>query len=456
MRPLASADLPGTEARGQWLRLRTLIRLRWVAIAGQLAALAVAEWGFGLEVPTWPALAVIGAAVVVNLAATAMRPGSVHLPESGALLVLGFDLIQLAALLFLAGGLNNPFAVFLLIPATIAASALGARAAVILGVATIALSTLLAWLHLPLRGPDDAVLAMPPIFVLGFWTALVVAVSFLALYAWRVTGEVNAMSDALRATQMALAREQALTDLGGVVAAAAHELGSPLATITLLADELAEELQDRSDLAENAATIRAQADRCRDALRRIGEAARDEAPPARVPLADLIEEAAAPHKQRGKQIHVTIAPARGVDAREPTLPRRPEIIHGVRNLIQNGVDFARAEVWIEGEWTDEALRLRVLDDGPGYPARVLARIGEPFLRRRGEGREADGARGNYEGMGLGLFIAKTLLERSGARLSFSNGGHTRDLDGHPRQVGAAAEVIWPRSAPAVDIPVINT
>jgi len=455
MRPFASADLPGTEARGQWLRLRTLIRLRWVAIAGQIAALAVAEWGFGLELPTLPVLAVIAAAVVVNLIAIAMRPGSTHLPERGALLVLGFDLIQLASLLFLAGGLNNPFAVFLLVPVTIAASALGARAALILGAATIALSTLLAWLHLPLRGADGEILAMPPIFVLGFWTAIVVALSFLAVYAWRVTAEVNAMSDALRATQMALAREQALTDLGGVVAAAAHDLGSPLATITLLADELAEELHDRPDLAENAATVRAQADRCRDALRRIGEAAQEEAPPGPAPLADLIEEAAGHHRNRDKHIHVSIAPAAGVDAREPMLPRRPEIIHGMRNLIQNAVDFARAEVWIEGEWTDDALCLRVLDDGAGYPPRVLARIGEPFLRRRGEGQEAEGARGNYEGMGLGLFIAKTLLERSGARLSFSNGGHGRDLDGRPRRVGAAVEVMWPRPAAAGDIPVVN-
>ena len=461
MRPTATDSLPGTEARAQWLRLRTLIRLRWIAVAGQLAALMVAALVLDLRLAVGPALGVIGAAVAVNLIVIAMRPGSGHLPERGALLVLGFDLVQLAALLYLTGGLNNPFAVFLLVPVTIAATALSARAAVILAAATIALASLLAVIHLPLRAAGGGVLEMPGIFILGFWSALVVGLCFLALYAWRVTAEINEMSDALRTTQMALAREQAMTELGGIVAATTHELGSPLATITLLADELSEDLADRPDLAENAGEIRAQADRCRDSLEGIGRAGHgDWEIGAAAPLADLIAEAAAPHRDRGKRLHVAIAPAAEGDAREPALQRRPEIIHGLRNLIQNAVDFAADQVWIEGTWSDTELTVRILDDGPGFPPAVLARIGEPFLRQRAGAPGPEAApppgRPGYEGMGLGLFIAKTLIERSGARLALANDGHERDMDGHPRRVGAVAQVVWSRSgAGIVDKAVVN-
>jgi two-component system sensor histidine kinase RegB len=253
------------------------------------------------------------------------------------------------------------------------------------------------------------------------------------------------MSDALLATQMALVREQKLTDLGGVVAAAAHELGTPLATIKLVSSELAAELDD-PDLREDACLIRDQADRCRDILRSMGRAGKDDKHMQFAPLDTVIREAAEPHSMRGKDIHYSVAPARGGETEQPIVKRQPEVIHGLRNLVQNGVDFAERNLWIDAHWTRETLSITIADDGPGYPPQVIGRLGDPFLRRR-RSDEDTAKRPEYEGMGLGLFIAKTLLERSGADVRFSNGGDPfLTADESPARSGAMVTVTWPRAA----------
>ncbi len=252
------------------------------------------------------------------------------------------------------------------------------------------------------------------------------------------------MSEALAATHMALAREQKLTDLGGVVAAAAHELGTPLATIKLTSAELIEELDDHPDLKEDAALIREQADRCRDILRDMGRAGKDDLHLRQAPLSTVVNEAAEPHVGRGKEVHFSEGPVQDGDVQQPSILRKPEIIHGLRNLIQNAVDFARANVWVEAEWTDTVITVSIMDDGRGYPSHMIGRIGDPFMRRRRADTEQK-ARPEYEGMGLGLFIAKTLLERSGAELEFANGADPyQHLTDDPARKGAIVKVSWPR------------
>src|SRR5690606_19614179 len=219
----------------------------------------------------------------------------------------------------------------------------------------------------PIRFADGTELTIPPLFGFGFWLSIVVGVLFLGLYAHRVATEIRALGDALLATQMALAREQKLTDLGGVVAAAAHELGTPLATIKLVSKELLDELEDRPDLLEDVTLIREQADRCRDILRGMGRAGKDDLQLRQAPLEQVLREAAEPHASRGKTLHFLLAPGPGGAAKQPVVLRLPEVIHGLRNLVQNAVDFAASTVWIEGEWTDRAITVRIFDNGPGYP-----------------------------------------------------------------------------------------
>ena len=449
--PLATTGLFGPGGSSTWIRLRTLILLRWIAVAGQSAAILAAIALLGIDLPLGACAVVVGLSVIANLVFMTILPASYRLRTHEALAMLTFDLAQLASLLALTGGLNNPFALLMIVPVTIAATGLSDRSTAAMGGLTVVLITLVGLFHVPLRMADGSELRMPPLLDFGSWLALVIGVGFLAIYARRVSGEIRSMAEALMATQMALAREQKLTDLGGVVAAAAHELGTPLATIKLVSAELIEDLADMPDadaLREDVQLIRDQADRCRDILRSMGRAGKDDLHLRRAPLDAVLREAAEPHLSRGKDLVFDLHPADGSPERQPSIRRGAEVIHGLRNLIQNAVDFAATTVWIDGQWSDGQIIVRVIDDGPGYPPQLLGRIGDPFLRARTDDpRERPG----YEGMGLGLFIAKTLLERSGATLSFANGGDPFLRPGErPARSGAIVEVVWPRSAIAPD------
>jgi len=432
----------GRETRSDWMRLRTLILLRWMAIVGQLAAILMAERAYGLQLPLGLCYLAVAASVLANLFAITLFPENKRLNEAEAFFTLLFDLTQLAFLIFLTGGLTNPFALLVLAPVTISASTLRLRSTVILAaVAILLISVAMVW-HVPLRFADGRELVTPRIFEFGFWVSIVIGILFLGLYSRRVAMEIRSMSEALLATQMALAREQKLTDLGGVVAAAAHELGTPLATIKLVSSELMSELQDHPDLHEDARLIRDQADRCRDILRDMGRAGKDDLHLRQAPLSAALREAAEPHMARGKRVEFNFAPQEGSPDRQPTILRRPEIIHGLRNLVQNAVDFARSTVWIEGEWSDTSITVRIIDDGEGFPPNVIGRIGDPFVRSRRDTPQTS-QRPGYEGMGLGLFIAKTLLERSGADLTFANATDPfLPPEDRPERCGAVVEAVW--------------
>lgn len=435
---------------GRWVRLRTLVVLRWAAVFGQVAAIAVSIYVFSLQIPLGLAAVAIGLAVIANLVSLAVFPKNARLNERDATGMLLFDTLQLAFMVFLTGGLHNPFMVLIVAPVTVAATALSTRATVIVGSVAIAATTAVADFNISLQTQDGAAVLMPDLFVFGIWVAVVTSIGFVGLYTRRISSEMRSMSEALLATQMALSREQKLTDLGGVVAAAAHELGTPLATIKLVASELVDELDDQTDLREDAALIGQQADRCRDILQSMGRAGKDDMLMKSVPLVTLVEEAAEPHADRGKALEISVVSHLNDPTDEPVVARRPEIIHGLRNLIQNAVDFATTTVWIEIDWTRTEIKLRIIDDGRGYSPQVIGWIGDPFIRGKKPAQDK-GRRREYKGMGLGLFIAKTLLERTGARLSFANGTEPYTGRPHPREKsGAIAQVVWPRTTGGIE------
>jgi two-component system, sensor histidine kinase RegB len=440
-----SADPDGFwPERGDWLRMRTLILLRWTAIVGQLAALGVASLYLKIQLPLGLCFLAVGLAIIANLVSIFVFPQNKRLTGDEALLTLLFDLAQLSFLLCLTGGLTNPFALLILAPVTVSASVLDLRSTVLLGLIAAGFVTLIGVLNVPLRLIDGSSFQIPTLFAYGFWIALLIGIAFLGLYSRRIAIEMHSMSDALLATQMALAREQKLTDLGGVIAAAAHELGTPLATIKLVSAEMIDELAGQPALAEDARLIREQADRCRDILRSMGKAGKEDLHLRQALLSEVLREAAEPHLDRGKTVNFAIAAAGDSTLREPQILRRPEVIHGLRNLVQNAVDFARTEVWIDAQYSQDRIRILIVDDGAGYPTQVLGRIGDPFVRSRRDGQDQT-PRPGYEGMGLGLFIAKTLLERTGAALSFANGSDPfLTPEERPNRSGAIVEVAWPR------------
>ncbi|MCA0042165.1 sensor histidine kinase RegB [Celeribacter litoreus] len=437
-------DLLTGEHRSGWVRLRTLILVRWIAIAGQLATILAAATLFGLKFEEGGFALVIGASIILNIVTTFIYPENKRLSERGATLMLLFDIAQLSGMLFLSGGLNNPFSLLILAPVSIASSALRPVSAVLIGVLTIIFVSFIALYNVPLQTVSGDVLMMPRIFLFGAWAAIVIGVVFLGVFSWKVTSEIHGMSDALLATQMALFREQKLTDLGGVVAAAAHELGTPLATIKLVSRELADELSDKDELRDDALLINEQADRCRDILHSMGQAGKDDLHMRLAPLQTVIEEAAAPHMSRGKTVLLDLIGSEDGSG-QPFVYRQPEIIHGLRNLVQNAVDFSETTVWIDVTWSHDNITLRIIDDGTGFPASVIGRIGDPFMRAHRADRDMT-KRPGYQGMGLGLFIAKTLLERTGAEIAFANGSDRHDLHLHAgRRSGAIVELSWKRS-----------
>ncbi|MGB1753708.1 MAG: histidine kinase dimerization/phospho-acceptor domain-containing protein, partial [Paracoccaceae bacterium] len=256
--------------RSSWIRLRTLILLRWAAIFGQISAIFIAIGYFNLQIELLLCLIAIGVSIAANIGAMFVFPGNKRLSETQNMLMILFDVLQLGFLLYLTGGLQNPFSILLLAPVAVSASVLTLRSTIVLGGSAIVIATVLSLYHIPLTTIDGLLLGIPDIFIFGNWIAIVIALIFLSVYSRWITSEMNAMGDALLATQMALSREQKLTDLGGVVAAAAHELGTPLATIKLTSAELMEELQGQPELYEDAELIKKQADRCRDILRSMG------------------------------------------------------------------------------------------------------------------------------------------------------------------------------------------
>ncbi|MEM6676867.1 MAG: ActS/PrrB/RegB family redox-sensitive histidine kinase [Pseudomonadota bacterium] len=453
-----SSFLFDMRARGDWVRLRTLLLLRWIAVIGQSVAVITAELAMGYTLPLPLCAALISGAVLANMVAATVFPSATRLSERVTLTSLMFDLVQIVALLMVTGGLNNPFALLVLAPVTISASALRLQPTLWLGIAAIVLVSAMSSLYLPLIGPDGEALELPIDYRGGVAAAIAIGVAFLSLYARRVTVEGYAMSQALSATQVALAREQRLAAIGGIAAAAAHELGTPLATVKLVAKELARELEDRPELAEDARLIHREAERCGRIMADLARTGREDAHIRTAPVSSVIEEAAAPHADRGKQIVLMLEEEEICDGAPgfedmPIVERRPELIHGLRNLVQNAVDFAESTVWVNVHQERGSLILSVGDDGPGFSPEVLPRLGEPYVSTRARGLSAagpptgilalgpTGGRGDgYEGMGLGVFISRTLLERTGARLRFANVPRRASVWG---PTGALIEVRWP-------------
>ena len=344
--------------------------------------------------------------------------------------LLGLNIVELAGLLFFTGGLQNPFSFLFLVPVLISATALPVRLTMALGGLAVACASVLVFFHLPLPWDSEDPLVLPPIYLFGVWLSIVLAIGVTSLYAFQVTEQARKLSDALAATELVLAREQHLTQLDGLAAAAAHELGTPLSTIFLVARELEQTLQDNSQLAGDIKTLREQAQRCRDILAKITQLSSTGAPFDRMPLSTLIEEIVAPHRDFGVAIKVRIAVA---GAREPVGTRNPAILYGVGNIVENAVDFARTTVEVNAWWNNDTVEIVISDDGPGFAPDIIKRIGEPYLSRR---RSAEESENDHHGLGLGVFIARTLLERTGAKVSFTN----RVFPDH----GAVVQIAWPR------------
>src|SRR6476619_1200604 len=424
-------DQPAEEAHrtGRSVRLDTLVRLRWLAVIGQTTAVLVVYFGLDYELPIWGCLAVIALAAWLNVALRIRFPMTQRLEPDRAAWLLAFDIAELAVLLFFTGGLQNPFAFLFLGPVLISATALPPRMTLMLGGFAIACATLLVFVHDPLPWDTEPPLELPAVYVMGVWLSILLSIAFIGLHAWQITEESRQLADALAATELVLAREQHLSQLDGLAAAAAHELGTPLSTISVIVKELERALQPDSPHMDDVRLLREQSQRCRDILAKLSELSTGE-PFDRVPLAALIEEVVAPHRNFGIAIDVAMQ-----QDTPPMGARNPAILYGLGNLLENAVDFAQTRVEVTSDWSNEDVAVTISDDGPGFAPTVMDRIGEPYVRSSKRRRMNAGS--ETTGLGLGFFIAKTLLERSGGAVDFEN----RSFPDR----GAVIRVRWERS-----------
>jgi len=414
------------------LGLNMLIGMRWVLLGGELAVVLVAELWRGARLPLIACLTVIAIGAGYNLFLALARPGRTAARDSELASQLGFNILQLSAILFLTGGVANPFTLLLITPVTLAAATLRGRHALVLGALAAAAVVALTLWWLPI---DWRIAPPPPVAPTSYrWlmaTAILTGIVATAGYAWRAAAEATRMELALNVTQTVLAREQRLSALGGLAAAAAHELGTPLATISVVAKELANEAPE-GPLRDDAELLLSQAERCREILRRLTEAPdTDDLVHSRMSLLQFVNEVIEPHIHTEVRVEALVAGPPGV--RPPEIRRMPEVLHAMTSFVENAVDFARSEVLVRVRFDDETVSVEVRDDGPGFSSDILTRLGQPYVTSRPGG---ESSRSGHVGMGLGFFIAKTLLERTGAVVAFNNA----------RGGGASISAQWLRGA----------
>lgn len=437
---MARSFAQGAGAGGR-VRLRTLSNLRWLAVAGQSVALFLVYFALGYRLPIQYCAIAIAVSAALNIVLAVRYPPAHRLTNREATFYLAFDVLQLAALLYLTGGITNPFALMFVAPVVIAATTLNLGNVLILaGIAFISAS-LIAVMHRPLPWPSGQALMLPELYQAGIWMALVIGIGFTSVYAWRIASESARMSAGLAATQLALSREHRLAALGALATAAAHELGTPLGTIAVVARELERALPEHSTEVEDVRLLREQAERCRAIIARLANP--EEAmlgATARLPLGALLDDIAAPHRGEDLEIRITAVPPRE-DGTVPQVWRAPELLHGLGNIIENAADFANSLVAVHASWDEQYLYVSVTDDGPGFAPEIFEALGEPYITSRPGHHalgETDlgpvGALDQHEGMGLGFFIAKVLLEQTGGLVKADN----------PEGGGAQVSIRWPR------------
>jgi len=406
----------------------TLLNLRWLAILGQIAAIVFVHNFLRFDLPLVPLIAAIAAATAVNIGFYALSRGKKRLSSREASIQLVFDQLHLSVLLYFTGGLQNPFAVMMLLPLTISATMLSGRATVFMLALAAACLLFLTRLHMPLPWAADANLYLPPTYLIGLWAGISLSMVFVATYAYRVSADARKRAHAVVALQSALNREQRLSAVGGLAAAAAHELGTPLGTIALVSKDLQAQMDAYPELADDFRLIESESQRCRAILADISRRSDAEGEHfTRMPITAIIKEIAQNYEDRGVRIEITASPMPGAETRAPVVSRAPELRHGVANFISNAVRFAASVVEVDVSWDASNIHVVVCDDGPGFSEDILPRLGAPFV-----GSEA--GRGGERGMGLGIFIATTLLGRTGASIEFEN----------EDDAGAVVDISWDR------------
>ena len=395
---------------GRSIRLGVMLNIRWASIVAQILIIIIFKFVLGFPLDLLPLAITCLVSIGVNFFLASTRFYSEWLKEREAFLILMLDLLILASILFFTGGAGNPFILLLLIPSAIGVTILTLTSSIIMTVSVVLLNSLLTHYHMPLPWPDPIGPAIPPLYIFCTWLSINLATLFISAYSWQIAVDARRMNSALNETQIALLREKRISALGALAASAAHELGSPLSTIAVIARELSHEIPKDNPIYPDIELLISETIRCRDILTMLTNRPDTGAMFQRITISHLIMELGENHRQSdNKQLVVTRY--NPDESPEPQLPNKPEFIHGLDNILHNAFQFAETKVVVSINWTATHLFVVISDDGPGFSPTILTRIGEPYLSSR------TGEKGH---MGLGIFIATTLLQRTKATVSFAN------------------------------------
>ena len=401
---------------------KTLVVLRWIAIIGQLFAINIVYNYLDLQFPIIECHIVIFIGLITNLFLQ-FRVKANQLKDILSSLFLIYDLVQLSFLLYLTGGISNPFSLLLIVPAIVSSTFLSMGTTIILAAITVVSLFLLTKFYYPLPGISEYAFFFPSFYLLGTLISILVGLIFLSYFGIRFAGETKKRSEALNKLQQVIAKEYELESLGGQAAAAAHSLGTPLATITVVAKELRKEISFDSKHSKDLDLLISQAKRCGDILKKISQKQiiEDKFLSA-IKFEDLLIEILRSFMETsGKKIKINS----DKDNNKINIKRSPEIIYGLRNFIGNAVKFSNERVEVELKSDIKNISIQISDDGPGFPEDIINILGEPYIKSK---------KINYKsGLGLGTFLGKTLLERQGAILSFTN---------YKKKSGALVTISW--------------
>ena len=387
----------------------TLTILRYIAIIGQFIAINIVYFYLSLPFPIELSYSIIFIGLSTNIY---LQFGIKinQLKDLYAAVFLIYDLIQLSFLLYLTGGIFNPFSFLLIIPAIVSSTFLSMGTTIILGFVTSLLLLVISFFYLPLPGADMNLLHFPVFYKIGIIISILIGLIFLSYFGIRFAGETKKRSEALNKLQEVIAKEYELESLGGQAAAAAHSLGTPLATIAVVAKELKKEIGDNKDISKDIDLLISQTKRCSEILKKISKKQIEEDIfLSSIKLEDLLEEIIVSFKETSsKKIDLIL----DNDNNKINIERTPEIIYGLRNFIGNAVKFSKSKVKISLKSDSNKIEIKINDDGPGIPDDIIKKIGEPYIKSKSIELNPN------SGLGLGTFLGKTLLERQGANLSF--------------------------------------
>ena len=406
---------------------KTLTILRWIAIIGQFFAINFVYYYLKLDFPIFICTAIILVGFTTNIYLQYKIKGN-QIKDFYASLFLIYDLLQLSLLLYFTGGISNPFSILLIVPAIVSSTFLSMGTTLILGVLSILFLFMLTIFHYPLPGLHEYGITFPKFYLVGFFTAILIGLIFLGYFGIRFAGETKKRTDAGTKLQQVIAKEYELESLGGQAAAAAHSLGTPLATISVIASELKKEMGENSEYKNDLDLLVSQTKRCSEILRQISrkEIIEDKFFSSSI-IESLLNEIIENFQISSEKI---ITLFNSEDNNKIEIKRSPEIIYGLRNFIGNAVKFAKKNIFITIKSDQKKLRLFIEDDGPGFPDDIIKMIGEPYIKSK------SAEISSKTGTGLGTFLGKTLLERKGAELKFINGNKLK---------GACVVISWETS-----------